>query len=279
MVFITTQSLNAEIMRQQRMAQDIASEQVKISTGYKINRPSDNPQDWIQISLVGKQQAMNAAWQSNLDFAVSRATKATSNLNDITNLMTRMTDLLVSGTSTTQASPGREAIAVELENIRTTINDLLNQTDYQGQPVFDDTSTVNVPVGAGLFVEAVPTRQSISDNAVGDGRSLDQILADAIEAIRNGTDTDRDQALSDARVALDHVIVAQSVQGVREQRLEDIGNRLTDSALALTERRSTLEDTDLTETIAKLQNKLTTLEAAQAAFARISQTSLFDFLR
>jgi len=278
MVFITTQSLNAEILRQQRMAQDIANEQAKISTGYKINQPSDNPQDWIQISLLGKQQSMNAAWQSNLDFAVSRAAKGTSNLNDINNLMTRVTDLLVSATSTTPASPGREAIAIELENIRATINDLLNQTDYQGQPVFDDATTINVPVGAGLSVEAVPTRQSISDNAVGT-RSLDEVLGDAIAAIRTGTDDDRGQALDDARVALDHVIVAQSVQGVRAQRLEDIDNRLTDSALALTERRSTLEDTDLTETITKLQSKLTTLEAAQAAFARISQTSLFDFLR
>lgn len=278
MVFITTKYLNAEILRQQRMSQDIASEQVKISTGHKINQPSDNPHDWIQISLVGKQQAMNSAWQSNLDFAASRATKATSNLNDITNLMTRMTDLLVSGTSSTQSATGREAIAVELENIRTTINDLLNQTDYQGHPVFDDTNTIDVPVGAGLSVQAVPTRQSIAENAVGT-RSLDDVLADAIAAIRTGTDADRDQALGDARVALDHVIVAQSVQGVREQRLEDIGNRLTDSTLALAERRSTLEDTDLTETVTKLQNKLTTLEAAQAAFARISQTSLFDFLR
>ena len=278
MVFITTQSLNAEILRQQRMAQDIANEQAKISTGYKINQPSDNPQDWVQISLLGKQQSMNAAWQSNLDFAVSRAAKGTSNLNDINNLMTRVTDLLVSATSTTPASPGREAIAIELENIRATINDLLNQTDYQGQPVFDDATTINVPVGAGLSVEAVPTRQSISDNAVGT-RSLDEVLGDAIAAIRTGTDDDRGQALDDARVALDHVIVAQSVQGVRAQRLEDIDNRLTDSALALTERRSTLEDTDLTETITKLQSKLTTLEAAQAAFARINQTSLFDFLR
>ena len=74
------------------------------------------------------------------------------------------------------------------------------------------------------------------------------------------------------------MIVAQSLQGVRTQRLEDIGERLTDNALALTERRSTLEDTDLTETITKLQQKLTTLEAAQAAFARISQKSLFDLI-
>ncbi|MBN8829459.1 MAG: flagellin [Sphingomonadales bacterium] len=278
MVFITTQSLNAEIARQQRMAKEIANEQGKISTGHKINVASDNPQDWVQISLVGRQQSINTAWKDNLTFADSRAAKASANLGDINSLMTRVTDLLVTSTSTAQGSPGREAVAQELEGIRQTINDLLNQTDYQGQPVFDVTNTVNVPVGAGLSVEAVPTRESIANNAVG-SRSLDQVLADAITAVRTGTDEERGAALNDARKALDHVIVQQSVQGVRSQRLEDISDRLTDSALALTERRSTLEDTELTETITKLQQKLMTLEAAQSAFARISRQSLFDLIR
>ena len=65
-------------------------------------------------------------------------------------------------------------------------------------------------------------------------------------------------------------------QGVRTQRIENIGKRIDDTALTLTERRSTLEDTDLTEVVTKLQNKLMTLEAAQIAFARISKQSLFD---
>jgi flagellar hook-associated protein 3 FlgL len=44
MVFITSQSLNAEILRQQNLARDIATEQTKISTGKKINQPADDPQ-------------------------------------------------------------------------------------------------------------------------------------------------------------------------------------------------------------------------------------------
>ena len=44
------------------------------------------------------------------------------------------------------------------------------------------------------------------------------------------------------------------------------------------ERRSGLEDTDLTETIARIQSKLLSLEAAQAAFARINRQSLFDLI-
>lgn len=275
MVFITTQSLNAEIARQQRMATEIAGEQAKISTGKKINQASDNPHDWVQISQIGRRQSINAAWEGNLTFAESRATQASTNLNEINNLMTRVTELIVTSTSTADGSSGREAVAKELEGIRATVSDLLNQTDYQGTPVFDHPSAVMIPLGAGLVVEAVPTRASISENAVGT-RSIDQVLEDTINAVRTGTEADRSVALQDARTALDHVIVAQSVQGVRSQRLEDIGNRLTSSSLALTERRSVLEDTDITETITKLQSKLLTLEASQLAFARINQKSLFD---
>ncbi|OJY66926.1 MAG: hypothetical protein BGP16_16995 [Sphingobium sp. 66-54] len=275
MVFITTQSLNAEILRQQAMARDIATEQAKISTGHKLSQPSDNPQDWVQISLVGRQQSINTAWQSNLKFADSRAAQATTNLEQINDLMTHVTELLVTAAGTGAGSPGREAVAKELEGIRTTISDLVNQTDYQGRPVFDDTNTVNIPVGAGLAIEATPTRQSVAENIIGT-RSLDDILADAIAAIQSGDETARGNSLNDARTALDHVIVAQSLQGVRTQRIENIGKRIDDTALTLTERRSTLEDTDLTEVVTKLQNKLMTLEAAQIAFARISKQSLFD---
>jgi flagellar hook-associated protein 3 FlgL len=277
MVFITSQSLNAEILRQQKLAQDIATEQTKISTGKKINQPADNPQDWVQISQIGRQQSINDAWASNATFAKSRAAAAASNLTDVNNLMARVTELLVQSTSTSSDSPGREAVAQEIDGIRQSINDLLNQTDYQGTPVFDDTNTVNIPVGAGLAVDAVATRQSITDNVVGT-QSLNDVLQAAINAVRSSDETALKQSLTDSRKALDKVIVAQSVQGVRQQRIDDIATRIQNKKLDLTERRSGLEDTDVGEVITKLQSKLTTLEASQAAFARIGRQSLFDLL-
>ncbi len=278
MVFITAQSLNAEILRQQNLARDIADDQIKISTGKKINQPADNPQDWVQISQLGRQQAINEAWASNADFAKTRAVAASSNLSDINGLMTQVSDLLVQSASTAKDSPGREATAQAIEGIKQAIHDLLYQTDYQGTPVFDDTHTVNIPVGAGLAVDAVATRQSISENAVGT-MSLEDFLQSAIDAVRNGDPEAVSEALSGSRQALDHVIVALSIQGVREQRIEDIATRIVDKKLALTERRSALEDTDVGEVVTKLQGKLITLEAAQAAFARIGRQSLFDLLR
>jgi flagellar hook-associated protein 3 FlgL len=280
MVFITTQAIAAEIQRQQSLAREIATEQTKISSGKKYSVPSDSPQDWVQISEVGRQQSINAAWRGNLTFAQSRASQANSSLNDLNTQMARVAELIVQAASTSDGSPGQEAIARDLEGIRTTVADILNQTDYQGTPVFDDGNTVNVPIGRGLTVEAVGTRQSVSEGvATAAGpRSLDQILKTVIDAVRSGDAADRDIALGQARKGLDHVIVAQSIQGVRGQRLDDVNGRLIDVSLQLNERRSNLEDTDLTESISKLQTKLTTLEAAQSAFARINRQSLFDLL-
>jgi flagellar hook-associated protein 3 FlgL len=278
MVFITSQSLSAEILRQQTLAREIAGDQIKISTGKKINQPSDNPQDWVQISQIGRQQSINEAWLSNADFAKGRATAAASSLNDVNALMSRLAELLVTSASTSTDSPGRAAVVTEIQGIRQSVNDLLFQTDYQGSPVFDDTHTVRIPVGAGLAVDAVPTRQSITENAVG-AMSLDDVLQYAIDAVTSADSNDVQTALGYARKALDHVIVGQSVQGVRQQRIDDISERIVDKKLALTERRSGLEDTDVAEVITKLQGRLTTLEAAQAAFARIGRQSLFDLLR
>lgn len=280
MVAITRQTLMAEIVRQQNLARSIANDQQKISSGKKVAAPSDDAQTWVQISDISRQQSNQAAWNANVVYAKSRSEKAESNLTQLNSLFTRARELIVEAASTAEGEPGRDAIAADLEGIRKVANELLNETDFQGTPVFDDSKSILVPVARGLSVEAVGTRQSVSDGVQVDGQtlSLDQILENAINGVKSGTQTDRDASLSQVREALDHVILAQSVQGVRASRLDDAGERLSDADLQLASQRSELEDTDLTETITKLQAKLVSLEAAQAAFARINGRTLFDLL-
>lgn len=280
MVFITSQSVNAEILRQQSLSQGIAKLQSQISSGKKYDQPSENPQDWLQISSVNRKQQQSASWQSNIDFAKSRADQAASNLEDVNNLMTRVTELLVTATSTSAGSPGALAVTQELQGIKASITSLLNQTDYQGKGTFDDTNSVLIPVGNGLNVEAVGTRQDIEEGITTPAgtQTIYEILDDAIAAAGSGDKTAQGNALTAARSALDHVIVKQSEQGVRSERLDNEGERLLSLNLNLAERRSALEDTDLTEAIARVQAKLTTLQAAQVTFSKINQQSLFSLI-
>jgi flagellar hook-associated protein 3 FlgL len=279
MVFITNQSVNTEILRQQKLAVDIANYQQQISTGKKFTQPSDNPQDWIQISLVGRQQSLTNAWKDNLTFAQSRATQASSSLTDVNNLMTEVTEQLIIAKGQEPNSPGAEAVALQLEGIKATITSILKQTDYQGTPTFDDKAAITIPIAQGLSVEAVGTRQSIEEGipTANGPKTIYEVLDAAIAAVRTGVGIS--DSLTDARTSLDHVIVEQSRQGVRSQRLDQEVQRIQSANLQLTERRSGLEDTDLTEVIARVQAKLVSLQAAQAAFAKINQQSLFSLLR
>ena len=281
MVAISRQTVADEIRRQQAMTQEIAKAQIAVSTGKKLSAPSDDVHSWVEISEIGKLQASYAAWTGNVSYGESRAEKAQTNLEQINTLMTRAKELLVQGVSTAAGETGRAAIVAELGSIRETLSELLNETDYQGIPVFDDTVTIKIPVGRGIQMEAVGTRQSVSEgiDVNGTAMSLDDIVAAAITAVETGDEAARTAALAGIETGLGHVIGEQAKQGIRSERLSAMADRVTGIALTLRERRSSLEDTDLTETISMMQQKLLTLEAAQAAFARINQQSLFDLLR
>jgi flagellar hook-associated protein 3 FlgL len=280
MVAITYQAMTDEIRRQQLLAQSIAADQAAVSSQKKISQPSQDPQAWVQISDIGRAQSQNSAWADNISYANGRSQKAESNLGEINTLFSRARELMVRASTSTLDTAGKAAVMAELDSIRSSVSDLLNEKDYQGVPVFDDTNPTMIPVARGLTLEAVGTRQSIESGITvnGSSRTLDDILLEAYNAVSSGTQTALDASLDSLDVGLDHVILQQSIQGIRADRLDTAGQQNSSIQLDLKERRSGLEDTDLTETVARIQAKLLSLEAAQAAFARINRQSLFDLI-
>lgn len=281
MVAITHQTLKDEIRRQQALATSIAQDQAAISSTKKLLTPSQDPQAWVQVSEIARAQAQQGAWTSNVSFGDTRAAKAESNLTELNNLMTRAKELMVRASTTVLSDSDRAAVGAELSSVRASVNELLNEKDYQGTPVFDDGAPTLVPVARGINIEVVGTRQSIAEgiDVNGTPMSLDGMFAAAIAAVDSGDTT----ALKNSQDALDkgydNVVLNQTLQGVRSLRLENAREQLTDTGLNLSERRSGLEDTDLSVTLTQMQAKLLSLEAAQSAFARINQQSLFDLLR
>lgn len=281
MVGITNKIMLAEIRRQQKLSQDIVDGQTAISTGITLNKPSDDALAWVQLSDVGRAQAQQAAWQANVSYGTTRATNADNNLSEINNLLTRAQELVTSARNGSLNDTSRAAIVEEMTTIRTTIGELLNQKDYQGTPVFDDQQSVLVPVSRGLNLAVVGTKQEVSEgiDVNGSPMSIDDILAQSIAAVESGVDADVATSLDGVKAAQSHITVQQAKQGVRGERLETIGERLTNVDLNLTERRADLESTDLQEVIANVKAQLLQLEAAQSAFARINQQTLFDLIK
>ncbi|MFK4794262.1 flagellin [Sphingobium sp. ZW T5_29] len=281
MVGITNKTLIAEIRRQQQLSQGIVEGQTAISTGISLTKPSDNALAWVQVSEIGKAQAQQSAWKANISYGTTRAANAEANLEQITTLLVRAQELVTSARNGSLNASGRAAIVEEMKTIRTTIDTMLTQKDYQGVPVFDDMQSVLVPVSRGLNLAVVGTRQDVSEgiDVNGTPMSLDDIMAQNITALESGTDADLIASLDAIRAGQTHIVVEQAKQGVRGDRLDVIGERLTNIDLDLSERRQGLEATDLAEVISSVKAKLLQLEAAQSAFARINQQTLFDLIR
>ncbi len=79
--------------------------------------------------------------------------------------------------------------------------------------------------------------------------------------------------------AASQIALARADQGIRADRLEQVRDRLKESDVQLEEQKAAIEGADVTEVIARLQSKQVSLQAAQAIFARLNQTSLFDLIR
>ena len=86
-------------------------------------------------------------------------------------------------------------------------------------------------------------------------------------------------AVANISDAADHVALAQASAGALAGTANAQAERLTDRRLNLDIALAGLEDADLARAVTQLQALLLNRQASQAAFARISQQSLFDYLQ
>src|SRR5438093_672464 len=76
MISGTRYRLTMEINRQTALAGDIAHSQTEISTGKRIQAPSDDPVAAARISSIARTQANDTAFASNLNLASALAARA-----------------------------------------------------------------------------------------------------------------------------------------------------------------------------------------------------------
>ena len=86
-------------------------------------------------------------------------------------------------------------------------------------------------------------------------------------------------SIDEVEAAVGHVATQRGEQGSLANRVDALLERQADTGLQLEEERSGLEDTDIQAVIARLSSQQLSLQAAQAVFARVNESTLFDILR
>jgi len=99
----------------------------------------------------------------------------------------------------------------------------------------------------------------------------ERVLADLDQLLGRG--------ITNLKSAMDHLAIQQAVIGANASKADIQNDALASRKLAVTQDISKLGDADLAALVTELQSQLTNRDAAQQAFAKIGQQSLFDYLR
>ena len=297
-----------------RLQRDISRLREQISSGKRINRPSDDPSSFAtaeRMKTLGNQLARR---EESIASARTFVDRTQQELDGLADLFTRAREDGVRAADDTRSADDRAAIANELRSIKGEVVDRMNSTQ-DGEYIFAGNRTDTQPFGAdGSANDAAPINGSLDaldgdrtrpigknqdltinvdgkalaqyDTDSGDPKTITGALDNLIKAVdpadnsppSGPPDPDISTALGEVEDALDHVISKGSEAGAIGRRLSTAQEQVEAASLEANERRSDAEDTDLATAISELQQRQTQLQAAFQATSSSQQTSLVNFL-
>lgn len=298
---ISTKLFNDQaIARFNALTSDIQTVQGKIATGKQVLRASDDPVAAANISFVRDQKVVLERYQTNIDRARSRLNLTENAIADSLNLLTRAYELGVQARNDTLSEVDRRAIALEIAQIRESLVGFGNSKDGAGNHLFsgyksstspfvmDESGEVKFAGDRGAhsvqISETLRTNAGLDGAAVfmrvdlgGSARPMFDILKDMEDELNGGVMNDK--TLAELNGCVDHFAVQQTMVGAELSKLDVQQPALDRRVLLMEETLSGLEDADLAKLVTDLQSKIVTRDAAQQAFVKIGQQTLFDYIR
>jgi len=282
--------------------------QNQLSTGKRINSPSDDPTSAAQLVGLSEAASTTAQYQKNILAARTRLEQEDTTLGSVVNAMQRVRELTVSALNDTNGPQERRAMAVEIRQLADEVLSLANRRDGSGQFIFAGFQVLTKPFDEtppGTFnyngdqgqrqLQVGPARQ-IADGDSGQAVFMDipdgggtggvesifttlETLASDLEAGNpptgnppNGTTLDQiDRVMS-------RLLEFRASAGARLNALDNQESINETLLIQLEQTRSTVEDLDYAEAASRLSRGSVALQAAQQAFIKVQNLNLFNFL-
>ena len=269
----------------------------KITSGKKINRPSDDP--IAAMDSLGLRTALSQMEQYSRNIGVGRSwlTLSESSLTQILDLVTRAKEIAIQMSNDSQNSETRASTAFEVGHLLDQAVALGN-TKLGNSYIFAGYQTHTSPFSK-VTVGDIETSQYLGDTnnfqiQIGDNETLtagkngqnvlmDSNLFNTLGNLKKALEDNNVSRVRQQLNALDGVDTYLNNQiadvGAKSNRLEGKENVLADLNLHFKDRLSQVEDVDLAEITLELKEKELAYQAALQASASISQLSLMDYLR
>jgi flagellar hook-associated protein 3 FlgL len=279
-------------------SQRLAEFQRQVSTGKRLEKPSDDPSG--TSTAIGEHAAIATVEQySRAATSVgSKLTVIDTLLSDMVDKISSASTAVMSARGSTQSPAQREAAALQLEAARDALFDDFNAS-FQGAHIFGGAAATTPPFvrnGSGTVQpyagsttevrvdvdrnRAVTT--AINGDAIARGSSAEDIFAvldGLIAAARSGDSDALGAGGAKLKEALNRVTTAQSRVGADMGIVDDQKLRLGQMKIAATARLDKVEAANMVEAISGMNQSQAAYEAALGAVGAVTRVSLMDYLK
>jgi flagellar hook-associated protein 3 FlgL len=289
-----------------RANSELIRTQEQIATGKRVLQPSDDPLAASQIIKLEQELARTDQFQSNIDVSTRRLSLEETTLDGLYNSAVRLREITIQAGSAVLGPQDRASLAAEVDGIIDQMQGLMNTRDVQGEYLFSgfqgdrQAYSFNAVTERYEFQGDAEQRfiQIGPDNRIASTDSGAQLfepdnplnialdLSNGLKSIDTGTEAGRAEmatllgdTLGSLKGVEDSNIRGRTSIGARMNALEQQQLVNDEYKLYTQETLSSFRDLDYNEAISRLTLQKTVLEAAYASFGKVTDMSLFDYIR
>ena len=277
--------------------------QAQMALGKQILSPSAAPDQAAAIQRLKGEVQRQESHMRTLEVAMRRYTTEETALATSNDVLIRFKELGIQAANGTLAPNDRKAIGVEMQALRDQLLSLGNTRDDSGNYLFSgtrvdtpafaedasgavlyqgDQTQTRIPAGVERTVQFSRAGTDVFNRVVrDDGQPLG--FFDALDQMIEGVNTSQSpkiqQGIADLTQMHNTLTLSQAQNGSDQVVLRSQLDVLDETALRLKTTLSDIEDLDYAEAITRMNQEMMSLEAAMGSFAKISGSSLFDYIR
>ncbi|MCC6487102.1 MAG: flagellar hook-associated protein FlgL [Candidatus Hydrogenedentes bacterium] len=285
----------------QNQSRRILELQTQLSTGLRVNTPSDKPIDARRAINTRASIAKNEQYLENISTVSPRLEETVTAIQTMSDNLLRARELTLQGANGTNDQTSLDALAEEINQIlEAAVNTANHQTGslyiFGGTrtttPAFDvtrdangditavtyqgNTEDIEIAVGDGITVTTNEPGSTVFQGS----QDIFQTLIDIRDNLLSGDQASlQDARLTELETERQQLSQAMSRVGAVQNRLERTELELEDFQIQLEELLSDSIDADFAEVVISLNAQSNAFQAALSAAAQVIQPSLLDFIR
>lgn len=244
------------------LSNDISTTMARLSSGYRINRSSDDAAGLaISESLKAQIRGFKQA-NRNANDGISLVQIAEGGLSEVSNMLVRLRELSIQASSDTIGDRERALVDVEYQQLKEEIERVAQTTNFNGTPLLNGMGGVlDFQVG----VQNDPMNDRISFDAGQGKATLDSLMIQDISVLSKDQ---AQQSLAFLDEAMNFVGSARANLGALQNRLQTTSQTLATAEENFSAANSRIRDTDIAAESTSLAKSNILMNAATSVLSQ-----------